>query len=221
MKKITVWLMIFVFMISSNLLQGCATTSTPFTKKDTSTISPLKVAQYETPQIDDTTLGRYIIGATLGAVLLAGVGAGLGAVLAEHKMDKETPVPDFGNLVMTKFVERASKDIPNWPTMTFEKQPIGEDYSYKSGALLVFKVNVLEIHPTQGFMTNVVVSMKDSEKNVLWEKGFFYVSKKIGREKSQDEYKADDFKLLKEEMEFAAEKTVADFIEHFKKGEKE
>ncbi|MEK6616523.1 MAG: hypothetical protein AABZ32_10510 [Bacteroidota bacterium] len=191
MKKITVWLMIFVFMISSNLLQGCATTSnTPFTKKDTSTISPLKVAQYETPQIDDTTLGRAIIGATLGAVLLAGVGAGLGVVLAAHKMDKETPVPDFGNLVMTKFVEHAGKNIPNWPTMTFEKQPIGKDYSYKSGAILVFKVNVLAIHPNQGFVSNVVVSMEDSEKNVLWKKGFIYTSKALGREKSQDEYKA-------------------------------
>lgn len=224
MKKAMVWIMIFVFAVSSNLLQGCATVpkpNTPFVKRDMSTITPLKVAHYETPQIDDTNPGLVIIGATLGAVLLMGVGAGLGAALALHKIDKEAPVPDFGNLVMTEFIERAGKEISQWPAMTVENEPITEDYSHKSGAILVIKVNGLAIHPVQGFMSGVVVTMKDSAENVLWEKDFSYVSKVFGREKSQDEYKENNFKLLNVEMEFAAEKTVADFMEHFKQGRAE
>jgi len=101
-----------------------------------------------------------------------------------------------------------------------EKEPIAGDYSHKSGTILVFKVESLAIHANQdyGFISMVMVTMKDSENNTLWEKGFIYTSKAFGRAKSQDEYKADNFKLLNEEMEFAAEKTVADFIEHFKQG---
>ncbi|MDP2278569.1 MAG: hypothetical protein Q8K51_10145 [Nitrospirota bacterium] len=222
MKKITVWLMIFVFIVSTSFLHGCATTpSTPFVKKDISTISPLKVVRYETPEIKVYTLGRVLLGATIGAVLFAGVGAGFGVVLAGGKLEKETPIPDFGQLVMSKFIERVSKGIPNWPAMIIEEQPIKEEYSYKSGTILEFKVNQLTLEFGVGFSSIAVATMKDLEGNVLWEKGFFYSSKKFDRKRSIDEYKADDFKLLKEEIEFAADKTVSDFIEHFKKGEKE
>lgn len=81
----------------------------------------------------------------------------------------------------------------------------------------IIRVIDLQINYGLGFLSHVVATMKDSEGSVLWKKNFLYSSKKFDRKRSIDEYKADDFKLLKEEIEFAAEKTTTDFIEHFKR----
>ncbi len=216
MRRMISWALISFWTFSSVFLHGCAAT-TPFTQKDMSAISPLKVARYETPQINEMTFGRMLLGATVGAVLFAGVGAGLGYGLAMGSVDKQAPIPDLGKLVMDKFVERASKEIPNWPTTTFEEQPIGEDYSYKSGTLLTFRASGL-LDFGAGLLTQVYATMTDSKGNVLWKKAFLYKSSDFDRKKSIDEYEADNFKLLKEELEFAADKTVSDFIEHFKNG---
>jgi hypothetical protein len=140
---------------------------------------------------------------------LGGVGAGLGVGLAKGEVDKNAPISDFGKLVMDKFIERATREIPNWPTTTLEERPIGGDYSYKSGTLLTFNVIGLIFVFGEGFGSGVVVTMTDLEGNVLWKKRFSYASRRFDRKRSIDEYEADNFNLLKEEMEFAAEKTVS------------
>jgi len=69
-----------------------------------------------------------------------------------------------------------------------------------------------------GFLSKTMVTMKDSQGEVLWQKSFTYVSKDFERDKGIDEFEADDGKLLREEIEFAADKTAADFIQHLKNG---
>lgn len=216
MRRMISWVLIAFWTVSSIVLHGCATT-TPFTQKDMSAISPLKVARYETPQIKEMTRGRFILSTIVGVALLGGVAAGLGYNLAMGSVDGEA-IPDLGKLVMDKFVERASKEIPDWPIMTLEERPIPADYSYKSGTLLTFNVAEWILDFGEGFASLVEVTMTDLHGNVLWKKPFAYSSRLWDRKKSIDEYEADNFKLLKEEIGFDAEKTVSDFIEHFKNG---
>ena len=72
-----------------------------------------------------------------------------------------------------------------------------------------------------GFYSDTIVSMKDSAGNTLWKKNFTYISGNFKRSRSVDEFLANHEQLLREEIVFASEKTVSDFIEHFKKGKTE
>ena len=65
-----------------------------------------------------------------------------------------------------------------------------------------------------GFLSKTVVTMKDPQGDVLWQKSYIYLSKDYDRGMSVDELEANDCDLLKEEMMFAAEKTVQDFVNH-------
>ncbi|MFH1349034.1 MAG: hypothetical protein ABIH58_05375, partial [Patescibacteria group bacterium] len=151
----------------------------------------------------------------VGAILFGGLGAGVASSMVEAKQ----PI-DIGELVMRKFVDRTPQEIPNWPAMNVEEQPSREEYS-TSGTLLEFRVTLFDLNDVNGLTSNIITTMKDSEGNVLWKKGFLYYSRKFERKRSIDEFQAENGKLLKEEMEFAADKTVSDFIEHFKKGGRE
>ena len=211
MKTITARIMVFV-CLGSLVFQGCAMNK-PFVHDDLRVISSLKVVRHQTPEISD--LGASVF---LGFLLLGSPGLAIAAVMEEEATKREPPI-DFGELVMTKFVERVSREIPHWPTMTVQEQPIGDDYTFKSGTLLEFEVTQLTLHFLQGFMASVNATMKNSEGDVLWQKSFWYKSRDFDRQRSIDEFKGDNSKLLNEEMKFAADKTVSDFIEHFK-GEK-
>ncbi len=209
MKTITARITVFV-CLGSLVFQGCAM-NTPFVHDDLRVISSLKVVRHQPPDI-------YEIG---GRLLVAYLLAGPIAVLVAAELTKEEARLDFGEFVMTKFVERVSKEIPNWPPMTVEEQPIGGDYTFTSGTLLEFEVTDLTLHWITGFEARVNATMKNSEDDVLWRKSFGYRSRDFDRQRSIDEFKADNAKLLKEEMKFAADKTVSDFIEHFKGEKKE
>jgi hypothetical protein len=56
--------------------------------------------------------------------------------------------------------------------------------------------------------------MKDPQGEVIWQKGYVYLSKDFDRAMALDELEADNYCLLKEEISFAAEKTAEDFVTH-------
>jgi len=213
------------FLIFLIFLQGCATDKA-FVKQDMTSISPLKIVRHETPAIQIASLGQQLTAGIGGAILLGGVGAAIAIQATAGEVEKQTPIPDLGKLITEKFVERANKEIPNWPKMIIIEQPVGEDY-VESCNLLEIKVNRSAIgwmglaNGGDGFLSDAVVSMKDSAGNLLWEKSFTYISGRFKRSRSIDDFLANDKQLLKEEIKFATEKTVSDFIEHFKKGKSE
>ena len=71
--------------------------------------------------------------------------------------------------------------------------------------------------PAFKFMSQTTVTLKGATGDILWEKNYAYKAADFDRRFSAEEYEADSAKLLKEEITFAAEETVADFIENFKK----
>lgn len=221
--------MFFALVISLVFLQGCAIDK-PFVKKDLATLSPLKVVRHKTPAIGKITPGGRFAG-VVGFLLTGGLGATAAEGAAQKSAGKkaEENIPDFGYLVMKKFVDRASKEIPGWPEMIVIEQPVSDDYS-EPVSLLKFKIT----HPggvpsdlvygeSKGkgfFVSNTLLTLTDYNGDVLWQKFFEYYSLNFNRNyKNIDELEANNFKLLKEEIEFAAETTVSEFIKHFK-GEK-
>ncbi len=211
-------MIVFASMISIVFFQGCSTDKF-FVKKDISSISSIKVAMKETPSFTKDTAGNRVV----GALLLGGIGAYTAVRLGGKAMKEQYNLPDFGQLVMIKFAERARKEINNWPEMIIEDQPVEEIDTHLSGTLLVFSVNYWGvgyggIGSAKGFTSEVKVKMVESGNNLLWEKNFTYKSKEFNRNRPLKEFEADNGKLLKDEIGFAAEETVSDFIQHFKGG---
>ena len=197
------------------LLLGCVT-DRPITKKDLTTIPTLKVVRYQTPMIKLITLGRAITGG-----LLTFTFGPIAAMLYEKDVTSgenktQIQIPDLGYLIMSKFVERAGKEIPNWPTVTVMNNPISTDFAETSSLLIFHVKNNFRFHYDAGLMSDIVATMKDSNGKVLWSKDFSYVSYNYKRDKSLKNLEADNYKLFKEEIVFASEKTVEDFIGNFK-----
>lgn len=234
MKKLIPRPLLVILTVSLLVLQGCASSNTQFTKKDMQSSEPIKVVRYETPGIMKSTGTET---AFLALVTLAAPGGTALLVLGDEYArargsDTQIRIPDFGSLVMNKFVERMPIARPDWPELIPLPDPVSEDLSEKN-AFIEFKVSrvaygsldltrggiVLERgldkgFVSDGFLSKTVVTMKDPQGEVLWQKSFVYLSDNFGRAKNVDELEADGFKLLIEEMEFAADKTVTDFIEH-------
>ena len=221
MKKTTAWLIVFIWAVSLPFFQGC-TTDKPFIKKDVASLTPLKVIRYETPGILRSTMAETLFLTTV-AVALPG---GSALILLNDGYCKtrgetmQTKIPDFGYIVMNRFVEKMNQEASKWPLLAVRSEPVGEDYA-EPCTLIEFKVKRLAYGYLDfvrgggnGFLSKTIVTMKDPNGEILWQKSFTYLSKDFKRDKNIDEFEADDGKLLKEEMEFAAEKTVSDFIAH-------
>lgn len=205
-----------------------------FIKKDPSLLGPIKVVRHETPGIlkaSGTETG-FLALATIAvpggsALLLVGdvYGKARGA-------EDQSIIPDFGSVVMEKFLSGVPRAEPTWPKLTAVIGPIKEEISEHS-TVIEFDVKRLaygSIDLTRGgialergldkglivdgFLSKTVVTMKAPDGEVLWQKSYLYLSKDYGREMSLAELEANNCDLLKEEMLFAAEQTANDFLKH-------
>lgn len=232
MPRVNTWLM--GLMVSLLFLQGC-TADKHFVKKDGVLTSNLKVVRYETPGILRSTMAETFF---LTAATVALPGGSLLFMLSDEyaktrgeKM--QVKIPDFGYLVMDKFTRRLNNEVPNWPALTIVDKPVKEEGTPKSQRLsgdpsedFAEPCTLIEIRVKRlaygyldfirgggnGFLSKTVITMKDPEGDVLWQKTFTYLSKDFNRDRDVDELEADDGKLLREELEFAAEKTASEFI---------
>jgi len=55
-------------------------------------------------------------------------------------------------------------------------------------------------------------------EEVIWERGYLYRSSDFSRRRSIESLEADNCKLLNEELDFAVDKMVSEFIRHLKGG---
>lgn len=219
MKKYLSLSVIIIFLISI-ILQGCSSLpNQPFVKKDFNENSSLKIARYETPNYRLYSSGAMAATMVISGVLFGGIGAGLGYAI-HHATTYESAnpeIPDFGKMVMDKFVERSTKEIPGWPKMNVQETVLKESLPVnKTGFVLEIEIGDIRIEKSSGLAVSAVIKMRDKDNNVVAEKGYAYDPGYFGRICTWETLKADDFKKLKEEFAFAADKTVDDFINHFK-----
>jgi hypothetical protein len=234
MKRPAALVMFFVVAISQLFLQGCASSNKQLARKDFSSLEPIKVCRYETPGIMKSTVSET---ALLALVTLAAPGGTALLVVGDEYArargsDTQAKIPDFGFLIMDKFLARIKNERPDWPALTVVQEPLKEDFS-ENCTVLEFKVNRVAYGSidltrggivfergldkgvvSDGLLTKATVTMKDTQGEVLWQKSYVYLSENFERKRSLEELEADDFRLLIEEIEFAAEKTAADFIQH-------
>ncbi len=237
MRKTTVRLTALIALLS---FLGCTTApkNVPRANKNLTTIPYLKVVRFKTPgSIWVSSAECTIMSASIGTLLFPGVGTAVGALASIQRIGRdEIPRPDFGKLVLEKFIRRALKDIPDWPEMSIEEEPVtGEPVIEHTtdepfmvwppeikevqfeNALLEFKVYRISIDSVDmEFSISTKATLKDPHGKILWEKFFAYKGGDFKRRYTVGEFRADDGEILKEELEYAAEATAADFIEHFK-----
>lgn len=223
-----------VLFVSLFFLQGCGSGNKPFVKKDGLSAEPIKVCRYETPGIMKSTGTET---ALLAAITLAVPGGSALLVVGDEyararASDTQNSIPDFGSLVMDKFLTRLKSDRPDWPALEVIPDPLKEDFS-ENCSVIEFKVNRVAYGSVDltrggivfdrgldkgltstGFLSKTTATMKDREGEVLWQKSFVYLSENFGREMSMEELEADGFMLLKEEIDYAAEQTALDFVNH-------
>lgn len=221
MKKANLNMIVFMFIASSIFCAGCATDKS-LAKKDMASLSPIKVVRHETPPILRSTMAETFF-LTSAALALPG-GSVLMLISDEYSKTRgekmQTKIPDFGYLVMHKFVDGLDKEPAKLQLLTAVYKPVGEDYT-DSSPLIEIQVKRIAYGYLDfirgggnGLLCKTIATMKNPAGDVLWQKSFTYLSKDFGRDKDLDEFEADDGKLLKEELEFAAEKTISDFIAH-------
>ena len=86
----------------------------------------------------------------------------------------------------------------------------------QSNYILEFKADSLEIIDSKCLIFKTIVTMRDKEDNVIWQKGYKNSSEQFNHNLDYDQLKKDNCKLLKDEIVFAVNAKVANFIEHFK-----
>lgn len=237
MQKRYSWFLPIIIAAALFLNQGCASTSSQaLLNNDRAALGPVKMVRYETPGIlksSGTETGVMAL-ATLAlpggsALLVVGDVYGKARGAATQSL-----IPDFGSMVMDKFLECVNQTEPGWPELSAVREPLMEELNNNEKTttieLDVKRLAYGSIDLTRGgiildrgmdkgvvadgFMSKTVVTMKDPQGDVVWQKSYIYLSKDYDRGMSVDELEANDLCLLKEEMMFAAEKTVQDFVNH-------
>jgi len=128
---------------------------------------------------------------------------------------------DPGQIITSKFVEFAPKEINNWPTMNVIDNTIDDEYVYKNVLLEIIPelMSFGSRGEGKGLYLITIARMRDEKRNIIWEDKFIYRSRDYGRDKDLEIMEADEGKLIKEEILFGTEISAKKFIMSLK-GEK-
>jgi hypothetical protein len=190
-----------VLIASALVVSGCARQA--MTRQDFESAKlPISVAWLKT---------RDLRTPTWAGLVLSIYGAYLDEKSAE-KMKKEIVVPDMGFEVASRFMS-IWREKGAAPEMVLLQAPIENDHRFP-GASIVFKiVEQFYIGADGRLVATCRITMKDNSgntihKNLEWFNGYSLNRKR----RSLDEFKADNGKLLVEEMKFASQYIADKFV---------
>lgn len=251
MKKKMIWRVLITLVLSSVFMSGCAKQHFPFETKNMTSLAPLKIVYYGEPSKMGVKNPYGRMASSGVAILISpiiGLAGETGIYLWEIGKEKDiykANIPDLGQLVMKTFVERAPREVANWPTMTVDEKPFNRDdvnnfIKNKSGSILIFQIArtienvrgagflpvfaslksypIYELNAHNGLVATIRTVLQDPEGKIVWAKYSKYSSRIFGRNMNFNEYLADDYRLLREEIEFAANTIVSELIDNLLKG---
>jgi hypothetical protein len=198
-----------VLIASALVVSGCARQA--MTRQDFESAKlPISVAWLKTRDLRTPTVAGLVL-RMAGGIATAPVGAYLDEKSAE-KMKKEIVVPDMGFEVASRFMS-IWREKGAAPEMVLLQAPIEKDHRFP-GASIVFEIIEQFYIGVDGYLVATCrITMKDNSgktihKNLEWFNGFSLDRKR----RSLDEFKADNGKLLIEEMKFASQYIADKFV---------
>jgi hypothetical protein len=193
-------------------------------KKIISGWSSLRVIRRKTPGVGKYTKGDFVISTVAGATV--GFAGSMGYKMAKlypagEKLVKKYDLPDFGELLVTSFAEKASAELPGWPEIVLEDKPLEEGYAATGPSVLFapYAVVFSTFGLNRGLTAYVDLKIIDPNGRTILKGTTRYASRYHGRNRKWEELEAHNGRLLREELEFAAE-TVAEKMVDLFKGER-
>ena len=219
-----------VLVLLLAFLQGCSTTNAPerrLAKGDLESIDQIRIVRYQFPGYMKDTAGSSA-GALLAAApffLFGAIGGGLGGALYGHvketgmlsagkELETKYTLPDFTALVQKQFVEKLAGNGNGTPELIVEADPAKEDFVDSSSCSLTIKAVVI-IEDGKGVLTRTEAQLTDKTRTVLWSKTVLYKTNSLSGPCTLGQLEEDNGKMLHGEIALAADKTVAELINHF------
>jgi hypothetical protein len=231
-KKIISGLISCLLIISLFLVQGCAS-NIKLIRENINTEVPIKVARYETPKLEKRSLGRVFLTAVpVGVITYAGgLLLGIASIpvfslidtgISKHygsELSGKCELKDYGELIIAQLAIGLNDEIDAWPEIEIVDEAIDADYYDSESYLLSIQVNYINLFNTvndENIIISTTAELKDIFDNAIWRKKFNYSANDFNRKHNIQELEADNCNLLKEEIDFAVNKTVTAFIEDLK-----
>jgi hypothetical protein len=190
-------------LISVLMLSGCFTQA--LIRQDFESIKPpISVAWQKTPNLRTPTVAGLVLG-PMGVYL---------DTKSADRMKKEIVVPDMGFEVASRFIS-IWREKGAAPEMVLLQSPIENDHKFP-GASIVFEF-LEQPSPVIGadgyFMALCRITMKDNSGKTIHKNQVMFNGFGLDRKRhSLDEFKADNGKLLVEEMKFASQYIADVFV---------
>ena len=211
----------------SAALQACSASSDKLLAlKDLEPAKQVNVVRYEFPGYVKETTGSKVATVAIMApfILFGAVGGGIGGALggavggsmarsAGKEMQEKYKLPDFAELVHKSLAEKLSDGAPGWPTFVGEPNAISGEKQKPSGYVMTIKT-VVAVSNGDGLRTATDAEITDPEQHVLWKKVAEYKSRDAKHPASFDALEAEDGKPLRDEVEFAVQRTVEMLLDH-------
>ena len=219
MSKRIIILIIIILTVSAGVLVGCS--SNIHLRKDLTSKRAIILLHTGTPSISYFVpdVASNATGSPFDIFLLPLVlegnkdrkvkNAALNAARGGMKL------PNVGKLAVQRFFEKVTEDGDGWPKMEMFNfrvriDPKALENTTSHEVRLDLSVLRNEIEFGHGYRVAVVASMyDDQDPKAIFKKTIKYESVKYSRDRTFEEYIAEDGKLLKEEIRYAADK-VAD-----------
>ncbi len=163
-----------------------------------------------------------------GAVFGLGVGAVPAAGVYTSSRDRvmsdagdevraKYSLPDFTEVLQKKLHERLSAEIPNPAKLVLDQTLVDAEFRKTSDGLLTIG-SIVHLKDGAGVRSVARIELIDATNHVLWRKDYIYISKDRNRTTDLAALYADDGKALKEEIAYAAQQTVENFLYDFNAG---
>ena len=218
-KRIEVSLLVFILL----LVQACATQEKKLSIHGFQSVPVIHLVRYETSPFLKDTAGAQAVAMT--GIMFGAIGGGLGGAMYYKIMESsgkeladKLSLPDFGDIVFSRFSDRLNSDMSHWPKIKTISEPVDKEYKAEQGFTIIMTFGEIKVVNGTGLSTVTTAKMIDEDNNLLWNKTYHYKSKWSKRVTNIDELEAENGKLLKEEFAYAAEMTIADLMQHLNAG---
>ena len=207
------------------VFQGCATNPyKSLDKEKFSSATSVKVARYEPASLRKPSTGSKVaaVASYPLSIFLFGIPAGAAAATTigiesrnGAELSERLKLPDYSELLLTKFVKAAQTEIPDWPKCSIDNE-VFTDNRKEGGYHIVFRVFQARVSPATGLNMATDAEMFAPDQTRIWGRRFYYSSADFERFTDLEKLEADEGKLLHEEWQYAADQTVAYFISGLK-----